>query len=192
MKFSLISIFALSLGAIAAPAPAPADTAIEKRAAIDDAYSICSSLYSEIKTYTGSINATSKSVSPSSSAADKSAAAKSVGTQLNDITAAVKAATVKVKALPKAAPVAPRQAVGPAELALLVEDIILEISGALNGIIADLGLQTLLSFLTPLVGSLSALLLSLEVVVNNLLALVQALVDGLLTGLSIGLAGLVL
>ena len=52
--------------------------------------------------------------------------------------------------------------------------------------------EPLLSFLTPLVGSLSGLLLSLEAVVNNLLALVQQLVDGLLTGLSVGLAGLVL
>lgn len=38
--------------------------------------------------------------------------------------------------------------------------------------------------------SLSALLLSLENVVNNLLALVKEIVDGLLTGLSVGLAGL--
>jgi hypothetical protein len=46
--------------------------------------------------------------------------------------------------------------------------------------------------LTPLVGSLSALLLSLEAVVDNLLAVVKQLLDGLLTGLSVGLAGLVL
>jgi hypothetical protein len=37
---------------------------------------------------------------------------------------------------------------------------------------------------------LSGLLLSLEAVVNNLLAVVEELVDDLLTGLSIGLAGL--
>ena len=48
------------------------------------------------------------------------------------------------------------------------------------------------SLLSPLGSSLSALLLSLELVVNNLLAVVQEIVDSLLTGLSIGLAGLFL
>lgn len=38
--------------------------------------------------------------------------------------------------------------------------------------------------------SLSALLLSLENVVNDLLTVVEELVDGLLTGLSVGLSGL--
>jgi hypothetical protein len=40
--------------------------------------------------------------------------------------------------------------------------------------------------------ALSNLLLALEVVVNDLLAVVQELVDALLTGLSVGLAGLTL
>ena len=40
--------------------------------------------------------------------------------------------------------------------------------------------------------SLSNLLLALEVVVNDLLALVQEIVDDLLNGLSSGLAGLTL
>lgn len=51
---------------------------------------------------------------------------------------------------------------------------------------------SLLGSLNPLVGSLSALLLSLRDVVDNLLELVQEILDGLLTGLSIGLAGLIL
>jgi hypothetical protein len=42
------------------------------------------------------------------------------------------------------------------------------------------------------VGSLSALLLSLKNVVDNLLAVVKQLLDGLLVGLSIGLSGLIL
>ena len=70
--------------------------------------------------------------------------------------------------------------------------IIEEIGGALNQIIATLGLTTTLSFLGPLVGSLSALLASLIPVVNNLLTVVEELVDGILGGLSLALAGLVL
>lgn len=49
-----------------------------------------------------------------------------------------------------------------------------------------------LSFLGPLVLSLSGLLAALIPVVNNLLAIVQALLDGILGGLSLALAGLVL
>lgn len=49
-----------------------------------------------------------------------------------------------------------------------------------------------LSFLGPLVGSLSLLLASLIPVVNNLLILVAAIVDGVLGGLSLALAGLFL
>lgn len=93
-------------------------------------------------------------------------------------------------------------------------NLLLDISGALNNIIADLGLSkylvlslplnflqhgpnwffvaATLSFLGPLVGSLSALLLALDGVVDQLLALVKQLLDGLLIGLSLALAGLVL
>ena len=49
-----------------------------------------------------------------------------------------------------------------------------------------------LSFLGPLVGSLSLLLAALIPVVDNLLAVVAALLDGILGGLSLALAGLVL
>ena len=98
----------------------------------------------------------------------------------------------------------------PAELALIIE----EIGGALNEIIATLGLSTFsyslaqsfscsslitfskiaatLSFLGPLVASLSGLLASLIPVVNDLLAVVEELLDGILGGLSAALAGLVL
>ena len=49
-----------------------------------------------------------------------------------------------------------------------------------------------LAILNPLVLSLSALLIALDGVVGNLLLLVKAIVDALLIGLSLGLAGLVL
>lgn len=61
-----------------------------------------------------------------------------------------------------------------------------------NCVLIDGGVAAALSFLGPLVGSLSVLLASLIPVVNNLLALVQQLLDGLLGGLSLALAGLVL
>lgn len=124
---------------------------------------------------------------------------------VESITAAINDANTQVVAL-EADPAAKRSLQArqddAASLATLVEDLILDISGALNNIIATLGLSksclvvsdicalvlmpllaSLLGSLTPLVSSLSGLLASLEVVVNNLLALVQALLDGLLTGL---------
>ncbi|KAL8993645.1 MAG: hypothetical protein Q9169_006194 [Polycauliona sp. 2 TL-2023] len=70
--------------------------------------------------------------------------------------------------------------------------ILLEVGGALNNIIAILGLTATLSFLGPLVASLSLLLASLIPVVSNILILVGALVNGILGGLSLALAGLVL
>lgn len=82
-------------------------------------------------------------MSKTSTPAEKKAAAASVGKQLNGITAAVKSATKQVRKLPTASPaIEKRQAVpaGPADLANIVTNIILDISGALNGIIADLGL----------------------------------------------------
>ncbi|KAI9748672.1 MAG: NEDD8-conjugating protein ubc12 [Chaenotheca gracillima] len=193
MKFSIfstITLLGLSVGVLAAPTEVT--RSVEKRAPIDDAYSLLSGLLSEIKTHTGAINETAESVSPTSSAEDKSAAVASAGKEITAITNAVTSVTTQVKAIQPAALAERQTAVTPEALALIVQEILVEISGALNNIIATLGLQALLGFLTPLVASLSALLLSLEVVVNNILALVQALVDGLLTGLSIGLAGIVL
>jgi len=194
MKVNFISIFTLSTlfaGALSVPTAEVETRAIQKRAAIDQAYSIVQGLYTEVQTYTGALNATAKSVSSSSSASQKSAAVASAGASITSITKAINAATAQIKAIPKKRDLLKRQADATA-LATLVFDLILDISGALNNIIATLGLTSLLSFLTPLVASLSGLLLSLEVVVNNLLALVQQLVDGLLTGLSVGLAGITL
>jgi hypothetical protein len=80
----------------------------------------------------------------------------------------------------------------PNSIAGLAEKLLLEISGAPNNLIASLGLTATLSLLGPLVSSLTVLLLSLELVVDNLLALVQQLLDGRLTGLSLALSGHVL
>jgi len=97
-------------------------------------------------------------------------------------------------------------------LAGAVTTLLLDISGTLNNVIAALGLSTsclldtslgesneltcpaaqALAFAQPLVAALSNLLLALAVVVNDLLAVVQQLLNGLLIGLSAALAGLVL
>ncbi|KAK1811572.1 hypothetical protein LTR12_014065 [Friedmanniomyces endolithicus] len=167
--FTVLALPALFASTFAAPTAIPADAAIEKRQAAA-AYAIVDSL-------------------SNSTTAQNATAATSFITKIEAITTAVDAATAEVKLLPVAS-VVRRQT--EAALAGLVENLLLEVSGALNGIVGTLGLTSLLGSLNPLVSSLSALLLSLEPVVNNLLALVQQLVDGLLTGLSVGLSGLVL
>lgn len=185
--FSVLALPALFISSFAAPAANPGADLVEKRSEATEAYSIVESLYSEIKQYTGAINSTAAGLSASSSAADNDTAAATFRTNVESITSAVNAAQAKVAALPVSKLV--RRDTSTA-LASLVEDLFLEISGALNNIVSTLGLTSLLSSLQPLVSSLSGLLLALEVVVNDLLALVQQLLDGLLTGLSVGLSGL--
>ncbi len=212
MKFSTISFLALPLLAFAAPAPAPVaasevESAPVERRQIASAYSIVSDLYTEIQQYTGNINATAATITSSSTTHQKKVAAKTFRENIREITSAVRAAKKQTDAL---SPASKEKRQTEAALAGLVENLLLEISGALNNIIGTLGLSelqsrehaekihanmvlaSLLGSLNPLVSSLSALLLSLEAVVNNLLAVVQQLLDGLLTGLSVGLAGLTL
>ncbi|KAK0879526.1 hypothetical protein LTR87_006613 [Friedmanniomyces endolithicus] len=174
--FTVLALPALFASTLAAPTAIPADAAIEKRQAAA-AYAIVDSLYTNIQQYTGAINETAAGISSNSTTAQNATAATSFITNIESITTAVGAATAEVKLLPVAS-VVRRQT--EAALAGLVENLLLELSASLLG------------SLNPLVSSLSALLLSLEPVVNNLLALVQQLVDGLLTGLSVGLSGLVL
>jgi len=185
--FSILALPALFISTFAAPAANPGADLIEKRSETAEAYSIIDSLYSEIKQYTGAINSTAAGLSASSSAADNDTAAATFRTNVESITSAVHAAQAKVAALPVSKLVRRQTSTA---LASLVEDLLLEVSGALNNIISTLGLTSLLSSLEPLVSALSGLLLALEVVVNDLLALVEQLLDGLLTGLSVGLSGL--
>ncbi|KAL8709867.1 MAG: hypothetical protein Q9220_005483 [cf. Caloplaca sp. 1 TL-2023] len=136
--------------------------------------------------------------------ADQTAARQTFKSSIASINTLVVKATKSIKALPakskrEAEPVdidalVARQAnpADPTGLATILTMIILEIGGALNQIIATLGLTATLAFLGPLVASLSLLLASLIPVVNNLLALVAALLDGVLGGLSLALAGLIL
>ncbi|KAK5170900.1 uncharacterized protein LTR77_004044 [Saxophila tyrrhenica] len=197
MKFlSLLALPALILPALAVPAPAPeavdAVAAPLERRQISSAYSIVSDLYTEIQQYTGAINETAASLSDSSTPHQKKAAAKSYRQNIRAITAAVRAAKKETDALEPAAADAKVKRQTDQALADLVAGLLEEVSGALNNIVATLGLTSLLGSLNPLVNSLSALLISLRNVVDNLLILVKQIVDGLLTGLSIGLAGLTL
>jgi hypothetical protein len=204
----------LGLFALVSAAPTEQETSLRKRDNVASASTIVSNLITSVKAQTAQISmsypiwsqyginisdleinldSTAASVTPSSSEAEKEAAGEAITSYIAAINAAVVDATNQVKALPtssKRADLVVRQTAS--SLATLVEELLLEISGALNNVIASLGLTSTLSFLGPLVASLSGLLLSLEVVVNNLLALVQQLLDGLLTGLSLALAGLVL
>lgn len=89
------------------------------------------------------VDATSATLTKRSSAADKQAARASVGKQLQAITVAIKGATREARAIDTSSDskaLAVRQNAG-AGLAQVVANIILELSGALNGIIADLGLS---------------------------------------------------
>ncbi len=71
----------------------------------------------------------------------------------------------------------------------ILGDILSELSGTLNNVIEVLGLDTLLG-LGGLTGALSGLVAALQVVVDDLLAVVKLLLDGVLTDLSVALAGI--
>ncbi|KAI4100312.1 MAG: hypothetical protein L6R37_005530 [Teloschistes peruensis] len=186
--FALAGAFASGL---AAPAPEPA---LEKRLGPADepkALARVTTLYSDVKQYTAVINSTAAGLGKTPTAAQQAAAGPVLKSAIASINSLVVATTSDIKGgklAKRQAPAGPPAGGLPAQLAL----IIVEIGGALNQIIATLGLTATLSFLGPLVGSLSLLLASLIPVVNNLLALVAALVDGVLGGLSLALAGLVL
>lgn len=142
MKFSLFSTIGLFGLAIAAPAPAPnaeSSVALESRQSKEaQAYTIVDNLYTEIKQYTGAINSTAASLHADSTAAQNSTAAATFRTNVKAITAAVNAAKAKTDALSTSSKVK-RQT--DAALAALLEGLLTEVSGALNNIVATLGLS---------------------------------------------------
>lgn len=158
-------------------------------------------------------DATSATLKPNTPSQDTPAISAIYKSNIASINTAVTGATASIKTLlagpapaKRELALASRQATVslPGELALIIE----EIGGALNEIIATLGLSkrhspvlvvasqltiisaTTLSFLGPLVTSLGELVASLIPVVNNLLAVVEELLDGILGGLSAALLGL--
>ncbi|KAL9604105.1 MAG: hypothetical protein Q9219_000693 [cf. Caloplaca sp. 3 TL-2023] len=212
MHFSLsLALLSTSLSTVfSSPLTIPDNSnALVKR---EDPMTLVTDLYSTVQSHTAVINSTAESLTPTSSLAEKDAAASVYTVQLAAINSAVVAATNQVGKRD----LETRQAIPTLALAGILQNVLLDISGALNNIIADLGLSKFLtapslsvelevipdigpifpaatlSFLGPLVGSLSGLLLALDGVVDQLLAVVKQLVDGLLIGLSLALAGLVL
>lgn len=161
-------------------------------------------------------DATSATLKPHTAGQDTAAINATYKSNIASINTAITSATADIKKTLASPPPAKRElalasrqaAVSlPGELALIIE----EIGGALNEIIATLGLSkhlfpilmvvshltadlsaTTLSFLGPLVTSLGALVASLIPVVNNLLLVVGQLLDGVLGGLSAALLGLTL
>lgn len=199
MKTSIISCLALASSfAFAAPA---VDSALVDRATESPYYApslaILTNLYSEVRQYTAVMNATSATLKPHTPSQDTAAVNAIYKSNIASINTAITGATTEIKttlASPARAKRGPalvsRQATVslPGELALIIE----EIGGALNEIIATLGLTTTLSFLGPLVTSLGDLVASLIPVVNDLLTVVEELLDGVLGGLSVALLGLTL
>ncbi len=147
MKFSTMSLLALPalfLPAFAAPAPAAVDTSLApiERRQIADAYTIVESLFTEVQQYTGAINETAAGLSLASTTHEKNAAAKSYRQNIKAITAAVKAAKKQTDQLePASSAVVKRQT--DQALADLVAGLLEEVSGALNNIVATLGLSEL-------------------------------------------------
>ncbi|KAL8686804.1 MAG: hypothetical protein Q9218_006852 [Villophora microphyllina] len=190
MKFlSLFAVAGSFASVLAAPAP---EVALEKRLGPADepkALARVTTLYNDIRQYTAVINSTAAAAGTTPTAAQKAAASPVFKSAIASINSLIVATTSDIKSGKLAKRQAATPAGGlPAELALVIE----EIGGALNQIVATLGLTATLSFLNPLVGSLALLVASLIPVVNNLLAVVAALLDGVLGGLAATLAGLVL
>ncbi|KAL8839739.1 MAG: hypothetical protein Q9170_001610 [Blastenia crenularia] len=207
--FSIISIaLATSLLSSTFASPTPVDNALVERVpksgAAPAALVIVNQLFVDVQKDTAVINSTAATLTKSSTPKQKTTAGKTFKSAIASINTLVVKATSSIKALP-ATPatkraledveaIIKRQAApaDPTGLAGELSTVILEIGGALNQIIATLGLTATLSFLGPLVGSLSLLIASLIPVVDNLLILVGAILDGVLGGLSLALAGLVM
>ncbi|KAK6525165.1 hypothetical protein TWF694_005311 [Orbilia ellipsospora] len=166
---------------------------IEKRAlSISAAIDIVESLTTQVKGVTATINATVAGLPASPGLLDTTLASAQIDAALIEITGLITATVTKINtAVPvKRDVIVARQATG-TDLAGVIVILLTELSGTLNAVIKALGLQALLAgTLSGLVGALSALLLALVPVVDQLLALVKNLLDSLLIGLSVALAGL--
>jgi len=196
MKTSFISLFALGgLFASSCIASPVSSVAVEKRQSDDAALTIVQDLLTTIQGFDATINSTTASINTESTDDEKTAASAIVNSGVSNITDAINSAITSVNAIPatkKRDDLAVRQSASATEIAEVLESILEELSGTLNGVISSLGLTSLLGFLTPLTTALSQLIAALEVVVDDLLAVVEELLNGILTGLSIALAGLTL
>ncbi|KAL8646778.1 MAG: hypothetical protein Q9210_005938 [Variospora velana] len=194
MHFLYFTTLALASSFIAPSFAAPAsdNNALAERQSPADApaaLAIVNQLYVDVKQYTAVITKAGQTFT---------AAIASINTLVVNSTAFIKAlpGSPVTNALESSTAVAlAKRQVNPADptgLATTLTLILPEIGRALNNIITILGLTASLSFLGPLVASLSLLLASLILVVSSILALVGALVNGILGGLNLAPAGLIL
>lgn len=202
MKFfsSFLTFGLLSTSLLTSAAVIPAEkrevapVQLEKRApSLVESIAIVQDLYEKVKVYTGSINSTTSGLGDSPSVVESAAAAAKVNDAVGQITLLVNSAIAEINGASKVKRdiIVARQA--PTDLAGVIVNLLIEISSALNNVIATLGLSALLAgTLGGLVTALSGLLLALVPVVDNLLELVRRLLNGLLIGLSAALLGLII
>jgi hypothetical protein len=151
------------------------------------------------------VDATLAPLSPSSNILDKTAATAQVGAQINLITAAITSTTSKISALPhENAPESKRtdlalssptannekRQIGAIAIAALLGLIIVEIFATVGAAILVLGVGVLVIFTTPLTSSLSLLIVTIQVVLNVVLAGVITLLNTILGSLALALSGL--
>ncbi|KAF3050858.1 hypothetical protein E8E11_009736 [Didymella keratinophila] len=196
MRFSHISVFALSGLALASPV-------VQKRDTQADVASLLTDLYATVQTYTGAINATLAPLSASSGLLEKTAATAEVGAQINKITAAVTSTTNEIKQLPPVNSTTEKRSIEIDEeinaqpekrqliaVSAILALIIVEIFATVTAAVAILGVAGLLIFLNPLTGAISALILAVQLILDIVLVGVVALLNGLLTALALGVSGL--
>ncbi|MCJ1445425.1 MAG: hypothetical protein MMC23_005930 [Stictis urceolatum] len=168
-------------------APAPEAAAISKRQDFD-AVALVTNLQTTLQPNIDSIQSTATSITADSTDEEKAAASSSIAGDISTMVAAVEAADAQIPTTAsKRNAIEKRQA---ADIATEIGAILSPLSTASDAVIAALGLSTTLDLFNPLSVSLSKLLRDLEVVVDDLLAIVKQLLDGLLSGLSAGLAGI--
>ncbi|MCJ1244027.1 hypothetical protein MMC30_001224 [Trapelia coarctata] len=178
-------------------APTPEAAALPEKDKKDvSTIAIITDLTGSIQPHLAAIQSTAESITPQSSPSEKDAATSALTASVGQVVSAVNAATAQVVGLKaykkQTRNVEARQAPSPTAIGQAITALLVQVSTALNGIIAALGLTATLGIAQPLTIALSNLLLALAVVVDDLLIIVRQLVDGLLIGLSAALAGLVL
>ncbi|CAI6258427.1 unnamed protein product [Periconia digitata] len=194
MRFSAFSVCALAGLSAAGPLGD-----LNRRA---DVVSLLTDLYANVQVYTGAINATLETLSPSSSVIEKTAALPQVGEAFNSINTAIKDTTSSISELtPEDAPAEPeKRSVGvvahPVEkrqvdtATVLLTLIIIEVVATIAGAIAIFGVAALLIYINPVTGSLAALILAVQLILNVVLSSVTILLNTLLAGLALTIGGL--
>jgi len=155
-------------------------------------FTLVQNVYGDVKQHTLLINSTVANLTADSSDEEKQNAVDSISSAIESITTAIQGATNQTETFAPTNGKVKARAASTVQIAGVVQNLLLDLDGALQNVESTLGLDSLRSPLDSLVLSLSGLLIALDRVVDNLLAVVKRLVDGLLIGLAAGLAGIVL